>query len=281
MFDVALINYRCVGQVSALMQRFDSMPLVWRVVVVNNSREDAADWSQASLTRKAIIVSALENLGYAGGNQLAFDILRDLGSENHLCVLNADVEFPDDIFNVGLAVLRTDPRIAQVHFRTENENGEFANDALKLWGLLHRRRRENSSIVEDSDYAHGSFFLLRNTALRELDILFYEPYFLYWEEVDLSFRLRRAGWRIVCSAERVIVRHTNPPQSENRSIYYIVRNAFVFAKRNELHKPRWIFFFAKYFLRSIRLGLASRSIAPLKYYFSGLIDGMRGKVGER
>lgn len=281
MFDVALINYNCVGRVAMLMQRFESMPLVARVIVVNNSRADQADWSQVDPGEKAVIVSALSNTGYAGGNQLAFDILRHLNSGNHLCVLNADVEVPEDIFDIGLAVLATDERIAQVHFRTENEYGEFANDALKLWGLLHRKRRMNVSTVEDSDYAHGSFFLLRNAALKEIDSLFYEPYFLYWEEVDLSFRLRRENWRIVCSAERVVVRHTNPPHSENRSIYYIVRNAFIFARRNELDNPHWTFFFAKYFLRSIRLMLVSRSLAPLRYYFSGLVDGIRGKSGER
>lgn len=279
MFDVALINYNCVSQVTALVRRFESMPLAARVVVVNNSRADAADWSQADLSEKAIIVSALENTGYAGGNQLAFDILRHLNSGNHLCVLNADVDIPEDIFDVGMAVLATDQSIAQVHFRTENEFGEFTNDAIQLWGLLHRKRRKNTRAIEDSDYAHGSFFLLRNTALRDIDCLFYEPYFLYWEEVDLSFRLRKLNYRIVCSTERVIVRHTSPPQSENRSIYYIVRNAFILTKRTELEKPRWIFFLAKYFLRSIRLGVASRSIAPLKYYFSGLFDGIRGKDG--
>jgi len=281
MFDVALINYNCVNQVIALVRRFESMPLVSRVIVVNNSRADTTDWAQADLSEKAIIVSALENTGYAGGNQLAFEILRHLNSGNHLCVLNADVEVPDDIFDVGMVVLETDSRIAQVHFRTENENGEFTHDAIQLWGLLHRKRRRNTGAIEDTDYAHGSFFLLRNTALTKVDCLFYEPYFLYWEEVDLSFRLRKMGWRIVCSTECVIVRHTNPLASENRSIYYIVRNAFILTERNELKKPRWVFFLAKYFLRSIRLGLASRTIAPLGFYFSGLFDGLRGKYGAR
>jgi GT2 family glycosyltransferase len=54
------------------------------------------------------------------------------------------------------------------------------------------------------DYIVGASMLIRTTALRgvgELD----ERFFLYWEDVDLCFRLRAAGWKLaVAPASRVL-----------------------------------------------------------------------------
>lgn len=48
---------------------------------------------------------------------------------------------------------------------------------------------------EDVDYPHGTLFLARRAALRQIG-LFDERYFAYCEEVDLGLRARAAGWRV-------------------------------------------------------------------------------------
>ena len=281
MFDVLLINYHCLGQVRNLVRLFESMPLIGRVIVLNNSRGDLDDWGSFGPTSKMVCASALRNTGYAGGNQLAFEIQQGLPGDHHLCVLNADVSVQEGVFDAGMDVFTRDPGIGQIHFRTVDENHEFVYDALKLRGLLHAKRTRGHGQIVASDYAAGSFFLMRNEALADLDCLFFEPYFLYWEEVDLSFRLRRAGWKSVCYTECQVVRESNPPQTEIRSIYYIVRNAFLFEQRNQPERPQWASFIVKYLLRSTRLALTNRSALPLANYFAGLYDGFRGKTGER
>ena len=45
--------------------------------------------------------------------------------------------------------------------------------------------------------------LLRCSALRAVGPLD-EGFFLYWEDVDLSFRLRRAGWHITVAGDAVV-----------------------------------------------------------------------------
>jgi GT2 family glycosyltransferase len=268
-------------QIKRLVWQLDLDPMVARIVVINNSQSDHADWEAFKISHKILCVSALRNTGYAGGNQLGFDILKSLQSENHLCVLNADVEFPDDILHVGLLLLLEDESIGLVSFRTEDGKSNFLYDALKLRGLIHERPEAHEQRVVLSDYAPGSFFLLRNNALADIDYLFYDPFFLYWEEVDLSFRLRRLGWGIVCCNDCTIVRSANPLKANVGSIYYIVRNAFLFVKRNRIKRPRWARFFFRYFLASSRLALSAQTAKPLFNFFSGLLDGIRGKYGKR
>lgn len=281
MFDVILINYNCMHQVKNLTRQLILNPLVARIVIINNSKLDHADWETFEISPKILCVSALRNTGYAGGNQLGFDILQGLNTGNHLCVLNADVEFPSDILDIGMALLSKDINIGQISFRTEDGKGNFSYDALKLRGLIHEKPQEHKRNVEPSDYAAGSFFLLRNDARVDVGCLFFEPFFLYWEEVDLSLRLRNAGWKIVCCTERTVIRNANTVQAEIRSIYYIVRNAFLFASRNRVNQMRWMQFFFRYFLASTRLALCAQSASPLFNFFSGLFDGIRGKYGER
>lgn len=281
MFDVILINYNCMHQVKNLTRQLNLNPLVARIIIINNSKSDLADWETFEISPKMLCASSLRNTGYAGGNQLGFDILTGLKSGNHLCILNADVEFPSDILDIGMALLSKDDNIGQISFRTEDGKGSFSYDALKLRGLIHERPREHTRHVEPSDYAAGSFFLLRNKASVDVDCLFFEPFFLYWEEVDLSFRLRDAGWKIVCCTERTVIRNANSVQAEMRSIYYIVRNAFLFANRNRGNHLRWMQFFFRYFLASTRLTLSAQSALPLSNFFFGLFDGIRGRYGRR
>jgi hypothetical protein len=49
------------------------------------------------------------------------------------------------------------------------------------------------------DYLQGASVLLRCAALREVGTLD-EGFFLYWEDADLCFRLRRAGWRLAVAS---------------------------------------------------------------------------------
>src|SRR5581483_6976768 len=55
--------------------------------------------------------------------------------------------------------------------------------------------RHNRRIVarDRIDYLVGASLLVRWTALRHVGPLD-ERFFLYWEDTDLSFRLRAAGW---------------------------------------------------------------------------------------
>ena len=53
------------------------------------------------------------------------------------------------------------------------------------------------------DYLIGASLLLRARALRQAGLLD-EGYFLYWEDVELSFRLRAAGWRLAVAVDSTV-----------------------------------------------------------------------------
>ena len=62
-----------------------------------------------------------------------------------------------------------------------------------------------SESITEVDWVTGASVMLRTRALREVG-LFDEGFFLYFEEVELMFRMRRAGWRVV-HVPASVVRH--------------------------------------------------------------------------
>jgi Predicted glycosyltransferases len=53
---------------------------------------------------------------------------------------------------------------------------------------------------DDLDYLTGASLLLRRNALEDIGLLD-EGFFMYWEDADLCFRLKRAGWKLAVARE--------------------------------------------------------------------------------
>ena len=60
----------------------------------------------------------------------------------------------------------------------------------------------------DCDWVSGSFMLVRRAALEAAGV-FDERFFLFSEEVDLCYRIKQAGWRVVHSPTMTIVHHAD------------------------------------------------------------------------
>jgi len=79
----------------------------------------------------------------------------------------------------------------------------------------------------------GAALLFRRTALEDVG-LFDEDFFMYYEDMDLSWRLRRRGWKIVY-VPNAVVRHLHAASSVEWSplfIYNVERNRLLMLAKN-------------------------------------------------
>ena len=99
-----------------------------------------------------------------------------------------------------------------------------AEHSIQVWGggavstrsgLPRHLTRGMSSALQ---YVCGASMLLRSRALEEVGLLD-EGYFMYWEDTELSFRLRRSGWKLVV-AERSRVTHLGDFSSRFQSEFF-------------------------------------------------------------
>lgn len=116
------------------------------------------------------------------------------------CALNPDVRLSGNPFPALLAAMQDSsvaacaPIINAVNGRREDSARKFPTMASLLRKALIRDNgtHDTRHEVSDPDWLAGMFLLLRSSAFREVGG-FDEKYFLYYEDVDLCWRLRSRG----------------------------------------------------------------------------------------
>lgn len=239
--SVISVNYNGYALTSAMidsLRRHVSTPL--EIVVVDNgsTRDEAALLTERYPDIK--VLRSERNLGFAGGNNLAFTA----ATGDYLLLLNNDTEVSDDTLRYLCQTLDDNPGIGavcpKIRFFAPPQAIQFAG-----YTPLTRITLRNALIgfgspddgsfdtPRDTPYAHGAAMMIRREVIDAAGPM-PEVYFLYYEELDWSVRIRRAGWRIAYDP-RCTVFHkesaTTGQQSPLRS-YYLTRNRLLFARRN-------------------------------------------------
>jgi GT2 family glycosyltransferase len=200
-------------------------------------------------------VAAENNGGYGGGHNL---VMPELEGEYHL-VLNSDVELAETALFVGLDALRNDSGLALVSPRVLGSAGgqeflcksypsvlvllvrAFAPEFLRNCFRTQLDAYELRDIccgdhASEVVLASGCFMLLRRSAFTHVGG-FNEKYFLYFEDFDLSLRLRESG-RLQFLPAMQIVHHGGYAASKGvRHIWLFFKSGFRFFND---HGWKWI-----------------------------------------
>ncbi len=185
------------------------------LVVADNAADnaDVADVAELTAAFSARYLPLGRNLGYGGAMNAA---IRSLGPEiEWVLVSNPDVVLGADSLDILVAAGRSDPRIAAVgpaivtdgevypsarsvpSLRTGIGHALFANVWLgNPWTRAYKRDSNRDPVRRDAGWLSGACVLVRKSAFDELGG-FDDGYFMYFEDVDLGYRLGRSGYRNV------------------------------------------------------------------------------------
>ena len=249
--DVSIIslNYNGFELTSAMIESLKrNVSLDFELIIVDNaSREDEAAMLRDRYPELKLVRSD-KNLGFAGGNNLG---IRE-ATGRYLFFLNNDTELEDDSLRYLVERMDSDPSIGVICPKIRFFYGErliqFAGytplSKIRLRNsLIGFKCRDDGSFDQscDSPYAHGAAMMVRREVLDTAGLMF-EKYFLYYEELDWSVRIRKAGWRIVYEP-RCCVFHKESATTGQESplrTYYITRNRLLFASRNLKGADLWL-----------------------------------------
>ncbi len=150
-----------------------------------------------------IYIENKENLGFAEGNNRSLVYSIEQGYVYSL-VLNTDTEVDEDIvsklsthLNNHQEAAAVQPCIFWMHKRSMVWNGEGSfNRALGITSSDTKTPVQNSAnTYKIAEWVTGCCMLIRNSALTKSG-LFNKKFFLYYEDVELSFRLRSFGYQL-------------------------------------------------------------------------------------
>jgi len=181
----------------------DSLQAVYgdrpEVVVVDNANMP----STAELTarfRNVRYVSSPENLGFAGGNNLAIPKL----TKDYILLLNNDTTIHEDSFSPLLEFLASHPKVGIVqgtmNIPPANDILDVCGETLMPWGLLRHNHfgdptKSTKLAARRVTAAKGAMLMMRRRVLDDVGGRFFDPSFKnYFEDIDLCLRAKRRGW---------------------------------------------------------------------------------------
>jgi len=180
------------------------------IVVDNNSSDGSAGMVSQEFPSVKLIVSE-SNEGFASACNRG--ILASSGE--YILILNPDTVTRPDAITRALDFIKTDPDAGAVGAHMTDKNGKFLPESKRgfpspltslfrftgLGRLFPRSAFFNAYYLGDkpenetcrADILTGAFMLIRRKALDEAG-LFDTSFFMYGEDIDLSWRIRKAGF---------------------------------------------------------------------------------------
>lgn len=199
--SVVLVNFQGADETIRAIQ--DLAAVDWpkdrlEVVVVDNASGDGSFDLIRAAAPWITVVAAPSNLGFAGGCNLGVQA----SSGEFIAFLNNDARPDQAWISAAIATFGEDQNIAAVASKVLDWNGQIVDyiDAGLTWfgkgykpfvgetaGTLGRNPR-------DVLFGTGSAMFVRREAFLALGG-FDESYFMFYEDVDLGWRLNLRGWR--------------------------------------------------------------------------------------
>ena len=176
-----------------------------RVHIVDNASSDGTE----EVARNSPVVSDYRrlpgNLGFSVANNAA---LRRVDGDFAL-LLNPDTELRPSVLDHMVELMQADPTIGAAGCRLVDPDGRPDHNAKRGFptpaaALAHFAGRASSyrgedvpdHDVADVDAVSGAFMLVRRRVLEDVGLLD-EGYWMYGEDLDWCYRIKRAGWRVV------------------------------------------------------------------------------------
>lgn len=167
------------------------------IIADNGSSDDSLDYLK-NLFPQIIFLDNQENLGFAEGNNRAIKFGIELGYQYSL-LLNNDTIIDSDIATALYLYLQNhkiaaavQPAIYYLHEKEKLWNGELKFNSF--WGYTYTKK-SLPNIAKQVEWITGCCFLIRNEVLIKTG-MFNSKFFLYYEDVELSFRIRENGYQL-------------------------------------------------------------------------------------
>ena len=256
--SVVIVNYnvkyyvgQCIDSVRRALRGIDSEI----IVVDNHSRDGSVDY--LSKIEGVRIIESGHNLGFSKANNIA---IRQSTAE-YVLMLNPDTIVAEDAIRMIIDFADSHPQAGGIGVRMHNDWGTTARESrrglpspmtsfYKMIGLSkrlpqHRKfgRYYMGWLPWDSpsriEVVSGACFLVRRKALDEVGLMD-EDYFMYGEDIDLSYRLLKGGWENWFVPADIIHYKGESTQKTSFNYVHVFYNAMLIFMRKHYSHLSWL-----------------------------------------
>lgn len=248
--SVVIVNYQTFemtkNTINSILEH--SYPFSYEIIVVDNSSsDDSLSRLQEYFKDKVKFIASSENNGFAAGNNQA---LRQVNSD-YVLLLNSDTIVWENTLENIYAYMENHEDVGACGCRVRLEDGQLdkackrsfpnvKNSFFRLFHIPTNSKDDNYNLTDladdgiyEIDCLTGAFMFMRKSALDEVGLLD-ETFFMYGEDIDLCYRIKQGGWKIVYYGESSIthLKGASSKKQKNKLIYEFYRAMYIYYKKH-------------------------------------------------
>ena len=207
------------------------------IVVDNNSKDESCSMVRVKFP-SVILIENKENAGFSRANNQAVAIAKG----EYLLFLNPDTVMPEDFFSKTLAYMDAHPEAGALGPKLFDGKGQYAPDAKKSFPSLSVALFKTTGInklfpkspyfnkyyavhIGENETAavevlSGCCMMVRLSVVKEIGGAFDEDYFMYCEDVDLCYRIQKAGYKNIYFPEASLI-HYKGESTRKMTLTYV------------------------------------------------------------
>ncbi|MGC4035625.1 MAG: glycosyltransferase [Chitinophagaceae bacterium] len=239
LLSVIIVNYnvkhfleQCLYSVQKALREVESEV----IVIDNNSTDGSVSFLQTKFANFHFVANT-NNIGFGKACNQGYEISRG----EYVLFLNPDTIVPEDCFLKCISFLSTHSEAGALGIRMVDGRGIFLKESkrafpspltalFKLFGLSalfpnsktfgkyhlqYLPELENNAV----DVLAGAFMMIKRTVLEKVGA-FDETFFMYAEDIDLSYRIQKAGFKNYYFSESTII-HFKGESTRKLTLNYV------------------------------------------------------------
>lgn len=245
-YNVAYFLDQCLASVSRALSNLNG-----EVIVVDNASVDASLAIVREKYPQFTLIANTDNAGFSKANNQAIRMAKG----SYVLLLNPDTVVGEDTFEKILRFMDEHPDAGGLGVQMIDGSGNFLPESkrglptpwvafYKIFGLsalFPKSKRFNQyhaghvsvDKTAEVDILSGAFMLIRKSVLDQIGLLD-ETFFMYGEDIDLSYRIQHAGYRNYYFADTDII-HYKGESTKKSSVNYVFvfyKAMIIFAKKH-------------------------------------------------
>lgn len=229
--SVIILNYnvryfleQCLLSVQKSLESIDS-----EIIVVDNDSKDDSCKMVRQLFPDVILIENKENTGFPKGNNIGISKAKG----DYLCILNPDTVVSEDTFTKLLDFAQTKENLGIVGCKLIDGTGEFLPESkrnvptpkISLLKMLGKSDKYYANHLSENEVGKASIFVgafMFVERQKYLDLKgFDEDFFMYGEDIDLSYRFLQKGFDNYYFGQTTIIHYKG--ESTNKDKVYLKR----------------------------------------------------------
>ncbi len=281
--SVLIINYKTSHLVQKLVDSIQEDIDVSILIVDNASTDETYRELEAVNDKRVHLLRSDENLGFTGGTNFGVRyLIKKMPFIKYFFLFNPDALSSPNLIKSLYTIIQSEKNVAAVSPRILFPDGNpwYSGATLDIHkGIVHNNPKNTGNVHEeyyDVDVFSGCAVLFDLSKVVDVG-MFNEDLFMYYDEAELSIKLKEKDYRILYTP-RCNIFHDVSYTTKNIThlkTYYMTRNKFIVFNKNMTLSSKIYFM-----LHEFAFHLKNRRLRNAVYHLKGFYDFLKGKKGS-